>query len=376
MLTVPPDAPTILAVDDQPRNLLALESVLEPLGHPIVTASSGPEALLRLAEHNVVLILMDVHLPGMDGYEATVHVRERREWRDIPVVFLTAVYDRAEDVHRGYELGAVDYIAKPFDPFVLRRKVQALVALYDRGARAERERNREIEAFRDLFLGAVGHDLRGPLSAIDLASRMILGRPDCGDARHRPHVEKIARASRRMERMIEDILDLTRLECTGRIPITPDATDLAATCSAVLDEVRLARPDRDLELEAEGDVTGFWDADRLARIVSNLVGNAIAHGSGRVRVEARGEAERVVLVVRNEGPPIEARVAAQMFEPFQKGSAAGRGLGLGLYIVREVVRAHGGAIAVASSTEGTAFTVALPRRSSLEGARQACAVGV
>src|ERR1700683_2726069 len=157
------DVPTILVVDDHPANLLALEGALEPLGYRIVGASSGAEALELLTKHDFVLIVMDVYMPGLDGYQTTALIRGRERSRDIPIIFLTAVYDQPEHMYRGYSLGAVDYIAKPFDAEILRGKVRALVLLYTRGLRAEHERSQEAERIKDLFLGAVGHDLRGPL---------------------------------------------------------------------------------------------------------------------------------------------------------------------------------------------------------------------
>jgi two-component system sensor histidine kinase/response regulator len=363
-MTHPTDEDTrvILAVDDSPANLLALEAVFEPLGHRIVTARSGEEALVRLTQHEVVLILMDVHMPGLDGYQTTALIRQREAWRDIPVLFLTAVYNQPEHTHRGYALGAVDYIAKPFDPEVLRGKVRALVLLYTRGQRAERRRSKEHERVRDLFLGAVGHDLRSPLNAINLATQIMLLEPDCGNAHHKQSVERIARAGKRMHRMIEDILDLTRTELAGGIHITPRDADLGEICRTVIEEHRLARPERVVRLDVAGDVRGCWDADRLARVVSNLVGNAIEHQPGPVHVRVKDLDGKVVLEVHNEGPPIDIRVLPALFEPFRRGEEGGaEGLGLGLYIVREIARAHEGSVDATSSCEGTTFTVTLPK---------------
>src|SRR5580700_9291396 len=237
------DAPTILAVDDHPANLLALEAVLQPLGYPIVSATSGEEALKRVGDHDFVLILMDVHMPGLDGYQTTALIRQRERSRDVPVIFITAVYNQPAHTHRGYALGAVDYITKPFDPEVLRGKVRALVLLYTRALRSERERNEEAKRMKDLFLGAVGHDLRGPLNTILMVACTML-RDDCGNAEHRSHATRIDRAGRRMQRIIEDILDLTRGQFAGGIPLSLQPTDLGAVCRGVVDECQLAAPER------------------------------------------------------------------------------------------------------------------------------------
>ncbi len=167
--------PTILIVDDHPGNLLSLEAVLSPLGYPLVSASSGAEALTTALKEELAMIVMNVHMPGLDGYETMAQLRERERLRDVPVIFLTAVYGEPEHRHRGYALGAIDYISKPFDPQVLRAKVGALVPLYLRGQRAERLRSVEKDRMKDLFLGAVGHDLRNPLNTIALAAKVLGG---------------------------------------------------------------------------------------------------------------------------------------------------------------------------------------------------------
>ncbi len=354
---------TVLVVDDHPANLMAFEAVLSPLGYRIVTAQSGAEALKRLAEHDYVLILMDVHMPNLDGYQTMALIRQREQSRDIPVIFVTAVFNQPEHTHRGYALGAIDYISKPFDPEVLRGKVRGLVSLYMRGQRAERERSQEADRIKDLFLGAVGHDLRNPLSAILLGSQVI-AREECGpNAAHREHARKIERAGKRMQRIIEDILDLTRSELAGGIPLSLRTTRLAEVCSLVVEELRIAHRDRSLVLDVDGDPTGQWDPGRLGRVVSNLIGNAMEHGrQGPVRVQVADRGTHGVLQVHNAGAPIDPAALPTIFEPFRRADTSANGLGLGLFIVREIVQAHGGTVVVTSTREeGTTFTVSLPK---------------
>jgi signal transduction histidine kinase len=353
--------PTVLVVDDHPPNLLALEATLEPLGYQVVRSHSGEEALKALSEHDIVLILMDVHMPGLDGYQTMAMIREREQWQDIPVIFLSAIFNDLEHTHRGYALGAVDYIAKPFDPTILRAKVRSLGMLYMRGRRAEQERSREAERIKDLFLGAVGHDLRNPLNAITFASMMMLRRSHLGVDDCRLLAEKVARAGQRMHRIVEDILDLTRREFAGAISLAREAMDLGELCRVVVDEHRLVRPGRVIGLDVLGAVRGSWDPERLGRVVSNLVGNALEHQTGQVQVRVRDSGERVVLEVENGGPPIDANVLPTLFEPFRRGDSRASGLGLGLYIVREIVQAHHGSVDVDSSVDGTTFRVELPK---------------
>jgi signal transduction histidine kinase len=361
-MTIPVSGPpTILLVDDHPPNLLALEATVETLGYRTVRSHSGEEALRALAEHDVVLILMDVHMPHLDGYQTTTMIREREQWRDIPIIFMSAMLTEPVHAHRGYALGAVDYISKPFDPTVLRAKIRSLGMLYMRGRRAEEERSRETERIKDLFLGAVGHDLRNPLNAITLASMTMLGHRNLRVEDCRDLAAKIARAGQRMQGIVEDILDLTRGEFAGAISLAPRAIDLRDVCGALVDEHRLVRPDRVIELDAADAVRGFWDPERLGRVVSNLIGNALEHQPGPVHVRLRDAGERAILEVKNGGPPIAADVLPTLFEPFRRGGGAVSGLGLGLHIVREIVQAHHGSVAVSSSLEGTTFKVELPK---------------
>lgn len=359
--------PVLLIVDDHRANLLALEVVLKPLGITLVTAQSGTEALRKAASQDFALVLMDVHMPGLDGYQTTAMLRQQERTRDVPVIFLTAVHDHPEHMHRGYALGAVDYITKPFDPLVLRAKISALVALHMRAQLAERTRSQEAERLKSLFLATVGHDLRSPLNAILMAAQSILRRQDgCAVAAHRNNAERIERAAKRMNGIIEDVLELTRGELTESIPVTPRPTDLGVVCRNVVEESQMAHPTRRLDLEVRGEVRGMWDPERLERLAANLVGNALVYGGeAPVRVRVVGEGDRVALAVHNGGAPIDARALPTLFEPFRRGSLSGNGLGLGLYIVREIVRAHHGSVDVSSTTaDGTTFTVVLPRNAA------------
>ncbi len=171
-------------------------------------------------------------MPDLDGYQTVALIRQRQRSRDIPVIFLTAVYDQPAHMYRAYALGAVDYIAKPFDAEVLRGKVRALVLLYTRGERAERERAQQAERMKDLFLGAVSHDPRNPLNAIVLGAQMTLRKADCARPEHAAHAMRIERAAKRMRRIIEDIPDLTRGQFAGGISVSPVAPRIFRRCAA------------------------------------------------------------------------------------------------------------------------------------------------
>jgi signal transduction histidine kinase len=220
------------------------------------------------------------------------------------------------------------------------------------------------DSFRDQSIGILGHDLRNPLSAITTGAALLTLPEDNPERRGRVAF-RILSSAKRMERMIGALLDLTRARLGGTIPITRKRADLHTISEEVLIECRVANPGAVLRFEQSGGLVGDWDADRLAQVVSNLVGNAIQHGEGTpVTLSAREEDEGVTLSVHNGGAPIPAAMVPFIFEPLARGQAENTtgSIGLGLFIARAIVSAHGGDIQVSSSSEdGTTFTVSLPK---------------
>ncbi|HEX5750241.1 MAG TPA: PAS domain-containing protein [Archangium sp.] len=229
------------------------------------------------------------------------------------------------------------------------------------------ERMQEEAQFRERFIGILGHDLRNPLNAIMLSARQLRRRGAMSPMQQQL-AQRIETSAARMGNMISDILDLTRARLSGGIPLHLSPTSLPSVCRQVVEELSVAHPGRDILVQAEGAGEGIWDPERLAQVVSNLVGNALEHGEreGPVFVRCRDDADQQVLEISNPGTPIPGHLLATLFDPFRQGgtmrSGRGSGLGLGLFIVRELVEAHGGQVSVRSTEdEGTTFTVVLPR---------------
>jgi PAS domain S-box-containing protein len=222
--------------------------------------------------------------------------------------------------------------------------------------------------FREQLMGILGHDLRNPLGAILAATGLLRRREDLA-APARDHVYRIDRAARRMAELIRTLLDFTQVRFHGMLPVSPAPTDLAEVARAIVDELRAAEPDRTIELDVRGDARGQWDPARLGEVLSNLVGNALAHGAAAepVHVAIDLDGDDVRLRVHNGGVAIAPELKGELFEPFRRGAqpdgaSRARGLGLGLYIVRQIVLAHDGDITVDSTaTDGTTFTIRLPR---------------
>jgi hypothetical protein len=220
---------------------------------------------------------------------------------------------------------------------------------------------RAVAEFREMFIGIVGHDLRNPLGSIGMAAGLLLRRGHLDEQDGRV-VARIVHGSQRMSRMITQLLDLTRARLGDGLPIEPKPTDLREICRNVVDEFEAP-----IDLEVLGDVTGTWDPDRLAEVLSNLAGNAVEYATPgtAVVVEAREDGAEVVVEVRNQGHPIPADVLPFIFEPFRRAqqrekSKAGN-LGLGLYIARQIVLSHGGTLDAHSVDGTTTFVMRLPR---------------
>jgi len=220
------------------------------------------------------------------------------------------------------------------------------------------------DLYRDQFIGILSHDLRSPLSAITAGAALLAASAN-DDQRQARVAARILNSAQRMERMIKDLLDLTRTRLGGAMPLKRVRLDLQQVCDEVLLELQAAHPDAVVRFNVSGNLTGEWDSDRLAQVVSNLLGNAIQHGGGGpIRLEAHGADEGVTLSVHNDGNPIPVAMQASLFEPLARGQSddVAHSIGLGLFIARAIVIAHGGEIRVRSADGvGTTFEVLLPR---------------
>ncbi len=355
-----------LMVDDLDDNLIALQALLEDQGIELLMARSGPEALELLLLHEVALALVDVQMPGMDGFELAELMRGSERTRHVPIIFVTAGSHDQQRQFKGYDSGAVDFLFKPIEPRMLRSKVGVFCQLYRQKQQLARNLQQRTEDLRthEMFTAVLGHDLRAPLSSIMMASELLVRKPDESVQRVGTRVQQ---SSRMMSRMIEDLLDLARARVGGGLAVTRTSCDICAVVERVVHERGMARPERPVSLQCTGDYLGQWDGDRIAQVVSNLVGNAQQHGAPEapVEVEVDGQhPEHLVIRVCNAGH-IPEELQPSLFDPFRSGrrtSGRGEGLGLGLYIVQQIVLAHGGRVTLQSRPgERTVFTVTLPR---------------
>jgi len=371
------DTPTLapikcLLVDDLEENLLALSALLARADVEILTARSGSEALELLLVHEVALAFLDVQMPDMDGFELAELLRGSERTRRIPLIFVTAGAREQHRLFKGYELGAVDFIYKPIEPHILKNKAEVFFELYRQRQALSAELNDRTETLRlnEMFTALLAHDLRSPLSAMLASARLLQRRTQ--DQAALDAAGRIVASGNRMARMIEDMLDLARARLGGGILVKREAADFKALVERSLREHQAAAPERPIEASYAGDFAGFWDPERIAQVASNLIGNALKHGTpdGAIQVRLDGsDCDHVTLVVKNGGT-IPPDIVPYLFDPFRGGqrqTGRGDGLGLGLYIVSQIVQAHDGRVDVKTGEgEETAFHVRLPRASSAQ----------
>jgi two-component system sensor histidine kinase/response regulator len=331
-------------------------------------------ALFAALEGDVGVALIAQEALSARDAESLLAVLDAQEpWSDVPVLLLTLAHTKlAPQVHPSVGLlgrANVMLLQRPMPQHLLLSAVRSAVRARRRQYQMRdlyRELSRAVQ-LGDLFVAILGHDLRSPLGAIRMSAEAIARSVD--DHRARRPAERILRSTDRMTRMIEQLLDLARVRQGQGILLQLVSTNLGDVAGPILQELQEAQPHARLEVSRSGDLGGRWDPDRLCQVVSNLVGNAIQHGAAGhpIRVELEGtERATVRLRVRNVGAIAEGAMPT-LFEPFKQGAApkAGdKGLGLGLFIAREIVRAHGGDLAVRVVDESTLFEATLPREAT------------
>jgi two-component system, sensor histidine kinase and response regulator len=355
-----------LLVDDLEENLLALSALLARSDVEVLTARSGAEALELLLLHDVALAFLDVQMPDMDGFELAELMRGSERTRHVPLIFVTAGAREKHRLFKGYETGAVDFIYKPIEPHILKNKAEVFFELYRQRQLLSVELRDRTETLRlnEMFNALLAHDLRSPLSAI-LASAQLLQRRST-DTAALEAAARIVNSGSRMARLIEDMLDLARARLGGGIVVKREPADFKALVERVLREHQAAAPTTVIEARYEGALTGNWDPGRVAQVASNLIGNALKHGDATapIGVSLDGTQPRHVTLAVTNGGTIPEEMLPHLFDPFrgsQPRAGRGDGLGLGLYIVSQIVQAHGGHVDVKTGDGKTGFYVRLPR---------------
>ena len=384
----------LLIVDDLPENLLALEALIKREDRTVYKALSADEALSLLLQHEFAMAILDVQMPGMNGFELAELMRGTEKTKNIPIIFVSAAGRELNYAFKGYESGAVDFLHKPLDIHAVKSKVNVFVDLYRQSkamkqqVEALEQARREQEALlqqlqstqleleqavrmRDDFMSIVAHEVRTPLNGLILETqlrKMHLARDNAAaftlDKMH-AMVDRDERQIKSLIRLIEDMLDVSRIR-TGKLSIRPNRFDLTQLVSNLLQNFaqQIEAAETEVSFTAPQPVEGYWDEFRIEQVVSNLLTNALRYGGRspiQVRVYREGDEARVE--VQDRGIGISEENQKRIFQQFERVSAKTvvAGLGLGLFISEQIVAAHGGSIVVESEiNEGALFRVCLP----------------
>ena len=395
----------LLIVDDLPENLLALEALIRAPDRSVYRAGSAEAALTLLLEHEFALAIVDVQMPGMNGFELAELMRGTERTRHIPIIFVSAAGRELNYAFQGYESGAVDFLHKPLDPHAVISKVSVFVDLYQHRkalrhemeslAAAHRKQEELVQQLqqtqhelehavrmRDDFMSMVSHELRTPLNTLYLETQLRQLHLSKGNLanfaadRLPAMIERDQRQIRNMVRLIDDMLDVTRMR-RDALSIQPQPVDLAALARAVVEGLRQQAEAAGsvIALEAPGELLGVWDEFRIEQVLTNLLTNALRYGRGKPVEMMLSQADGIAhITVRDQGIGIAPEDHERIFEQFERTDDSRKhapGLGLGLYITRKIVHLHNGRIEVESTPgHGAVFKVELPLQAEAKTAME------
>ena len=372
----------ILLVDDRADKLLALETVLASLGQNLVLARSGTEALRLLLQNEFALIVLDVSMPDMDGFETAALIRQRPRCELVPIIFVSAVNYSDTHLSRGYSLGAVDYILAPIVPEILRAKVSFFIELHKKNQLLQRQTGLETELIRaqvareqaeaannakDRMLAMLSHELRTPLTPVLLASSILSEMPSVPDE-IRDELKTIARNIELEARLIDDLLDATQLNLE-KFSLMLEMIDVNTLIHSALKicSQEIAAKKLTVHCDLAATENSIWaDPARLQQVFWNVIKNAIKFtpSNGTISLHSNTPQNgRIRLEVIDSGIGITASALSKIFDPFEQAGQKGLGgLGLGLAISKGIIELHGGEISAFSSGpgHGATFIIELP----------------
>lgn len=359
----------ILVVDDQPANIQVVGSVLGALGYEIVPAVDGASALKRLNVRLPDLILLDLLMPGMDGFEVCRRLREHPEGKDVPVIFLSAADDK-EMIVRALETGGVDYLTKPFNQAELVTRVKTQLAL-----KSARDRLQQLAEDKDELLGILAHDLKNHLGGMEMSVQLLRDRVTrLEDDKLTQLAENILRSNSQLLTFVKEFL--ANAAADHGLTLKLAQVDFKHVATAVVEQYREAARRKQLEIRTifpETKIEVLVDSTALDQVLDNLLSNAVKFSPpGRtIQVTLQPGEEFVKCIIQDQGPGFTAEDLSRLFRRYTRLSARPTGgepsTGLGLSIVRKLVQDMGGNITCESNPgTGAAFIVCLPVSSQIK----------
>ncbi len=365
----------ILIVDDKIENITALKKILGAQGFEIDTALSGEEALKKVLKNDYQLVVLDVQMPGMDGFEVAEAISGISKTNELPIIFLSAVNVSKEFITKGYASGGHDYLVKPVDPDILILKIKMFVKLQEQTKelahiqqelRKEIEQRKRAEEKKDEFLGIAGHELKTPLTSIkayiQLAEIAINEEKETKALRliHKADIQ-----ANKLNQLISELLDIAKME-SGMLDFNFSKINFKPLLNNVLDIFRQSNPRREVARSGNVDVVVWGDALRLEQVLLNYLSNAAKYSldTDKIYVDAKLVGGELEISVKDTGIGIEQHELANLFKKFyriKQSATEYRGLGMGLYLCAEIIKFHGGKYGVASQVgKGSTFYFTLP----------------
>ncbi|TCD03013.1 hybrid sensor histidine kinase/response regulator [Pedobacter psychroterrae] len=371
----------ILIVDDTPENLISLKRVLETHNFEIDTASSGEEALKKVLRNEYVLIILDVQMPGMDGFEVAEAISGYSKAKETAIIFLSAVNTELKFITKGYLSGGLDYITKPVDMSVLLLKVKTFYRIYEQNRKLidiqkalldEIEFRRQAERKKDEFISIASHELKTPLTSVKGYMQLLERSIDKGDTETlKKHLGKAQVQLEKLHDLIADLLDISKIE-SGKLKFNKRYFYIDELLDSVIDIIHQSSPE--FKIIRNGTVARevYADEMRIEQVVINFLTNAIKYspGTSEIHINLNNKGDKVYLGVKDFGIGIAPEQQKCVFDKFYRVEETAihfQGLGIGLYISAEIIRRHGGEVGVKSKLdEGSEFYFLLPADSGSE----------
>jgi two-component system sensor histidine kinase/response regulator len=368
---------TVLVVDDNPNNLSVLVSLLREFGYKTLVAVDGESAIAQIAYAKPDIILLDVMMPGIDGFETCQRLKANPDSAEIPIIFMTALSDTIDKV-KGFNLGAVDYITKPFDheEVMVRLKTHLTIQNLNQSLKEEVEERKRAEKALWVFLHAVSHDLRNPVTGMSMVLENILEDTHERIAMNRGILDRMAQSNRRLLNLINSLLESHANDIQG-LPIECQPIKLSEIVQGAIYDLEPILQKNDVILINQID-TDLPDVNvdplQVGRVFQNLIANAVNHNAPGLQLKvtarrqvmedsAREPSTMLICTVEDNGTGVPPEQRANMFELYAQGLSKRRslGLGLGLYICKQIIDAHGGNIGIDSELNaGSRFWFTLP----------------
>lgn len=366
----------ILIVDDKQENLISLRKFLESNHFEVDVASSGEEALKKVLKKTYALIILDVQMPGMDGFEVAELISGYSKTIDTPIIFLSAVNTDKKFITKGYETGGIDYLTKPFDPDILLLKVKTFYKLFEQAQEMQRmqetlkkeiEQRKVLENKKDEFISIASHELKTPLTSVRGYLQLLERLPDVkNNEKYRRYLSKTSKQLDKLRDLIDDLLDVSKIE-SGKMKFNFQRISIETLLENTIENVTQMYPEHRFNRLGKADVVILGDEMRLEQVLLNYLTNAIkyAPNSKEILIDCKiTDDNKIQIGIRDFGigiPPDKHESIFDKFYRVEESSYKFQGLGMGLYICREIIARHHGEYGVESELDkGSLFYFRLP----------------